>query len=294
VHKSSIYLPDDLKRSLGELATSTGRSEAELIRQAIERLVTVAGLADAAPAPNVVAHPRPSVVGVGVGPGDPGLITARAQATLRAADRVLVITTDVRSVGRAEMVVRAVAPTAHVQRAPFAISGDEAARHASLVALAAVAVAAADAGELVAVAVIGDPSQWTVFPDLAVLIAAERPALPVSSEAGVTSYQAAAAAAAVALGRQGGALVVLDDDADLGDHLAAERSSVVLYKASTDAADVKRHAARHHRDDGLVAELSGLPGQRLAALAETDDGPISYLATIVFPARQATRVAGRR
>jgi hypothetical protein len=37
--KTTVYLPDDLKRSLSRLARLRGRSEAALIRDAIARLV---------------------------------------------------------------------------------------------------------------------------------------------------------------------------------------------------------------------------------------------------------------
>lgn len=285
MHKSSIYLPDELKRDLADLATRTGRSEADLIRHAIEGLLAVADTPAAPAVPAMPPHPRPALIGVGVGAGDPGLVTDRARATLAGADRVLVISTDVRSVGRAEMVVRSVAPTAHVQRVPFAIIGDAEARLASLRDVADKALAAVDAGELVAVAVIGDPSQWTVFPDLAALVRAARPSLHISAEAGITSYQAAAAASGAALGLAGAALVVIDDADDLGRHLETGTGSVVLYKASTDSGTVKAAATRSDRHDAIVAELSGLPGQRLVPLADTPDGPISYLATVVFPAR---------
>ena len=287
MHKSSIYLPDELKQQLGDLATRTGRSEADLIRHAIERLLAVSDTPAATATGPVVGHPRPALVGVGVGPGDPGLITDRARATLLGADRVLVISTDVRSVGRAEMVVRAVAPTAHVHRVPFAISGDIDARRASLRGVADEVLAAVDAGELVAVAVIGDPSQWTVFPELAALVAGERATLHIASEPGITSYQVAAASAGVALGVAGAALVVLDDASELDRCLRSGDDAVVLYKASTDAQTVKVAAASADRHDAVVAELSGLPGQRLRPLGDTPDGPISYLATVVFPAHLA-------
>jgi len=38
VFKSTIYLPEDLKRRLARLARRVGRSEASLIREALERL----------------------------------------------------------------------------------------------------------------------------------------------------------------------------------------------------------------------------------------------------------------
>ena len=291
MHKSSIYLPDALKRDLGELATRTGRSEADLIRHAIERLLTASTAAEPGPPPATVNHPRPALVGVGVGPGDPGLVTERARATLLVADRVIVISTDVRSVGRAEMVARSAAPTARLQRVAFTISGDADSRHASLLALAAEVLAATDGGELVAVAVIGDPSQWTLFPELAEAVATARPALHITAEPGITSYQAAAAAAGAALGVAGAAMVVLDGATELPRHLHGGGDSVVLYKASTDAQTVKAAAADTGRRDAIVAELSGLPGQRLVPLDDTPDGPMSYLATVVFPARRPVPAA---
>jgi Arc/MetJ-type ribon-helix-helix transcriptional regulator len=38
MQKTTVYLPDDLKRALEQAATSRGRSEAELIREAIRAL----------------------------------------------------------------------------------------------------------------------------------------------------------------------------------------------------------------------------------------------------------------
>ena len=39
MHKSSLYLPDDLKADLARLSSRSGRSEADLIRTAISSLV---------------------------------------------------------------------------------------------------------------------------------------------------------------------------------------------------------------------------------------------------------------
>jgi precorrin-2/cobalt-factor-2 C20-methyltransferase len=291
VHKSSIYLPEPLKAELAGLAARSGRSEAELVRQAIERLLAGAGTQTGADDTRVPAYDRPSVVGVGVGPGDPGLVTRRAHAVLRGADRVIVTTTDEHSVGRAEMVVRAVAPTTRVQRVPFAISGDAGGRRRSLADLVDVVVAAVDAGELVAVAVLGDPSQRTVFPDLADEVRRLRPSLVVAAEPGIASYQAAAAGAGARLGAPGRALVVVDRVEDLDRHLG-DGSAVVLYKASTDAARVQAVARDHARDDGVVAELAGMPGERIVPVADAGDGPIAYLATVVFPSPGPSLVGG--
>ena len=89
----------------------------------------------------------------------------------------------------------------------------------------------------------------------------------------------------------------VSDVEDLAERLGASDDAVVVYKATTDGTTLKAIAAEHGRDGAVVAELSGLPGQRIVALSETADGPISYLATVIFPARQrvvagATSVAG--
>lgn len=39
VHKTTVYLPTDLRRALRRIAASQGRSEAELIREALRGLV---------------------------------------------------------------------------------------------------------------------------------------------------------------------------------------------------------------------------------------------------------------
>jgi precorrin-2/cobalt-factor-2 C20-methyltransferase len=290
VRKSSIYLTDELKQLLEDRAQRSGRSEADLIRAAIGRLLLVplgeGGGAAEEPAP----LPRPALVGVGVGPGDPGFVTRAARAVLVTADRVLAISTDRHSVGRAEMVVWSVAPEIPVQRVPFAIDPDDAHRAASLQGLADAVTAGTDAGELVAVAVLGDPSQWTVFPALVAAVRRDRPHLHVEAVPGITPYQAWAGRAAIALGGAGRVLAVVDNLDELDRHLADPNAVVVMYKASVDGAAVQAVAHRHRRG-GVVAELSGLPAERVVQVADLPAGPISYLATVVFPALDHERVA---
>lgn len=65
--KTTVYLPDDLKRELGRLAVASGRSEAELIRQAIADLVAGA------------ERPRPRG---GLFSGDDGSLSTQAESAL--------------------------------------------------------------------------------------------------------------------------------------------------------------------------------------------------------------------
>ncbi len=281
MHKSSIYLPEPTKQALRTRAAALGRSEAELIREAIDRLVSADAPASSDDHADVVVLHRPSVIGVGVGPGDPGLVTRHATATLRGVDRVLVATTDLRAVGRAEAVVRAVAPAAYVRRVPYGITPG-ATREASLDALADAVIEATDAVEAVAVAVLGDPAQWTVFPALVEHLRAHRPQLRIAATPGITAYQAAAAGGAMRLGEGTSTLVVTADPAR-AEHALAAGDAVALYKATTDGATVRALAAAAARPDAVVAEVHGLAGERRWPAATVPDGPLAYLASAIFP-----------
>jgi precorrin-2/cobalt-factor-2 C20-methyltransferase len=294
VRKSSVYLPDDLKAALAGLATRVGRSEAELIREAIERLVRSADAESlAAPAPAVAPGPR--LIGVGVGPGDPALVTERALAVLRAAGHVVAATTAPDAIGRAETVVRAAAPDVTVDRLAITIDDDRGAS-ASVGRAADDLVARLDRGELLAMVVLGDPNVFSVFPAIAAAVAARRPGLAIETVPGIMGFQALAAetgtvlvdgddelavvslGASAAAGERVGGLL----DGALGDH-----RTVVVYKGGRHLPAVATALAAHDRLEGaVVGELVGLPGGRSGAVADVADRPASYLATVVVPARR--------
>lgn len=289
MRKSSIYLPDQLKGDLSALAVRSGRAEADLIRQAIERLLAVA---DAEPASRAAPPPRrrgPVLIGVGLGPGDPLQVTQLAKDTLQGVDRVFAVSWTPRSIGRAETVARGVAPTVAIERLAHDIAADAAGRHESLVAAADSVIASLDAAEVVAVVTLGDPSMWSVFGDLADEVAAQRPNVAIEMVPGITSYQSLAAATGTTLARAGQTLVVVDGhvpDVALND----PTTTVVVYKGSPDAARLRARAKAADRlDEARVGELIGLPGQRIDELARVPDGPISYLATVILPAREDPR-----
>lgn len=291
MRKTSVYLPEDLKAELTALARRWARSEAELLRLAVERLVQAAR--DDAP-PGESAPPRepgPRLVGVGVGPSDPGLVTEQAIATLRNADRVFAAAIGPDAIGHAETIVRAAAPEVRVDRVVFDIAGDEPARAASLAAAADILVGPLDAGEVVAFVTLGDPNVYTAFPSLARLVAERRPSVPITTVPGVMAFQELAAEAGTVLAEEGEhlTLVVADGDpATLDGMLADPGCTVVLYKGGRHLPSVARALrARDRLDGAVVGERLGLPGGRCVTVESVADRPASYLATVVIPASRA-------
>ena len=104
------------------------------------------------------------LIGVGVGPGDPELVTLQAVRLLREAGRVFVPVMDVTEQGRAEATVRAHAGHDRVERLVFALNErDDARRRESHWDAAGARVAAwlRETGGTAAFATIGDPHVYS-------------------------------------------------------------------------------------------------------------------------------------
>lgn len=289
VRKTSVYLPDELKASLAELSRRSGRSEAELVRSAIERLVRQAGARPAPPPPAPpAADPGPRLVGVGVGPSDPDLVTGRALRVLRSADRVFAPCTGPDAIGRAEAIVRAAAPDVVVDRLVLAIGDGDTGYQRSLGAAADQVVAALDDGAVVAVATLGDPNVYSAFPALSSLVAARRPGVPVATVPGIMAFQELAARTGTVLaeGDEQLALLTLGDaPARLDVALDDPARTVVVYRGGRHLPEVARGLDRRGRLRGaVVGEMLGLPGGRSVPIAEVASRPASYLATMIVPA----------
>jgi precorrin-2/cobalt-factor-2 C20-methyltransferase len=81
------------------------------------------------------------------------------------------------------------------------------------------------------------------------------------------------------------------DGEDLEDDLADPCSTVVIYKGGRRLPELADAAARAGRAEAaVVGELLGMPGERIGSLpALAAGGPASYLATVIVPAKGATR-----
>ncbi len=285
MRKSSLYLPDRLKSALSARAAETGRSEADLIRDAV-------GTALSRPAHRPAARRDPPVpgrlVGVGVGPGEADLLTVRAVSALHRADRVLAPTTAIDAVGRAEAVVRDALPGIVVERVAFSMSKARKARDRSIEQAAAAVIAHLERGEEVAWITLGDPLVYSTFSALSAQVSRKRPATIVTQVPGIMAFQALAARTGTVVADERTRLTVrtaLDGD-DLGPDLADAESTVVIYKGGRRLPELATQAAQLGRTRGAVAgELLGMPGERIGSLENlAQSGPASYLATVIVPA----------
>lgn len=249
---------------------------------------------------------RRSLFGVGVGPGDPELLTCRAVRVLREADVVLVPATENsgEGPGRAERSVLAhLEPSQASKVARVAFSMAEAGRQVAgprqenwEAAAAVVLEAFADGCTKVAFATIGDPSVYSTFSYLAERVLAAQPDVRVEVVPGITAMQALAAASRTPLVEGTESLTLVPATAGLAALTDALEHSdtVVAYKGGRYLpAMIGELRARGRLQEAVLGEEVGLPEQRIRRLAELSEGArAGYLTTVIVPAARS-RTGGR-
>jgi len=216
-----------------------------------------------------------ALVGVGVGPGDPALITVKALSELRSADRVFGPSMSVDVVGRAESIVRQAAPDVVVERLVFAIVEDAAARRAAHERAADRVAECLAAGERVAFVTLGDPNVYSTFHHLADRVLERSPGTPVTTVPGICAFQDLAA-------RSGTVLVDGVERLHLVSAVAGPEA-IDVPLADPKAAVAERLRAVGRLDGAVVGELLGLPGERVGSLALVAGAPGAYLSSILVP-----------
>jgi precorrin-4/cobalt-precorrin-4 C11-methyltransferase len=244
------------------------------------------------------------LIGVGVGPGDPELVTVKAVRVLREADVVLVPVLASHEPGRAETIIREYVAADRIRRLEFALNdtGGVTPRRAAAWHAAATAVAEEFAGGAATVAfgTLGDPSLYSTFSYLAQTVRDLVPGVTVETVAGITAMQDLACRTGLSLaeGTEPVTLVPLNGNPAALDQALAQGGTVVGYKVGAAASPAPallrdRLQAAGRLDGAVIGARLGLDGEVIAPAEQvlTPDKPIPYLATLIVPATRPTRGA---
>ncbi|MFG2784526.1 precorrin-2 C(20)-methyltransferase [Streptomyces prunicolor] len=239
--------------------------------------------------PDVMSSSR--LIGVGVGPGDPELVTVKGVNALRAADVVVVPVMDSGERGRAEATVLHYVPEEKVLRVVFALNErtDRARREAAWDAAGAKVAELLTSHPVVAFATIGDPNVYSTFTYLALTIGELVPGTVVETVPGITAMQdlAARSGAVLTEGTEPLTLVPVTAGAAVLKDALAGPGTVVAYKFGRQAGEVAEALRETGRiEDAVWGSALGLPEESIRPAAELDGRPLPYLSTLIAPARR--------
>ncbi|MGH6655807.1 MAG: precorrin-2 C(20)-methyltransferase [Actinocrinis sp.] len=248
------------------------------------------------------------LTGVGVGPGDPELLTLKAARVLREADVVFAPTTSLDKPSRAEQIVREAAGV-DVRRLVFALDdtgGLTEARTTAWDEAARVVLAAFNGGaRRIAFSTLGDPNVYSTFAYLARTIADAEPRVTLATVPGITAMQDLAARLALPLaeGRESLTLLPAAPQAAgtdithgldaVADALAGP-GTVVVYKGGRRLADLIAAVELAGRAEAAVLGTDlGLATERISPLTDIASsaaaGPAPYFTTLIAPPPRGQR-----
>jgi len=229
------------------------------------------------------------LIGVGVGPGDPELVTVKGVNALRAADVVVVPVMDTLERGRAEATVLHYVPAEKIVRVVFALNerSDRGRREAAWDAAGERVAQLLRERGVVAFATIGDPNVYSTFTYLAQTIGELVPETVVETVPGITAMQdlAARSGAVLTEGTEPLTLVPVTAGAAVLKDALSGPGTVVAYKFGRQAGEVAEALRETGRlDDAVWGSALGLESESIRPASELDGGPLPYLSTLIAPA----------
>ncbi|GAA3725040.1 precorrin-2 C(20)-methyltransferase [Salinactinospora qingdaonensis] len=236
------------------------------------------------------------LIGVGVGPGDPELVTVKAVRRMREADVVLVPVMALDEPGRAEATVRAHVEAETVERVVFALNdrGGRSQRRLRAWEEAARTVAAhfERGAATVAFATIGDPNVYSTFTYLADTVRELVSDVEIETVAGITAMQDLAARSGTVLveGREPVTLLPVTHGVEQLRSALAGDSTVVAYKFGRFADEVIQALADTDRlADAVYGSRLGLADEDIGPLEHRSGEELPYLSTLIAPAKRNGR-----
>lgn len=228
------------------------------------------------------------MVGVGLGPGDPELVTLGSLRLLEEADLVLVPRTEVAESGRARQLVSRLVPEARCVPLMVPMRVSLAERRAVVASRLRALAPALAAAALVVVATLGDPATYATWGLVRELLVGQG-VTDLGSVPGVTAYAAAAAKAGIDLVDAEESLLVVPATAGrprLEQALADASVTVVVYKVGRHAAWVREALVAAGRGEtAIVATELGGPREAVVPLADAP-AALGYFSLVLAPARR--------
>ncbi|MEV5984301.1 precorrin-2 C(20)-methyltransferase [Streptomyces sp. NPDC052051] len=231
------------------------------------------------------------LIGVGVGPGDPELVTVKGVRVLRDADVVVVPVMDSGERGRAEATVLHYVPEDKVVRVVFALNErtDRARREAAWDAAGDRVAELLRRHTTVAFATLGDPHVYSTFTYLAQTVRESVPGTEIGTVPGITAMQdlAARSGAVLTEGTEPLTLVPVTAGAHVLRDALDGPGTVVAYKFGRQAGEVAEALRASGRlEDAVWGAALGLPEESIRPAADLDGAPLPYLSTLIAPARR--------
>jgi len=174
--------------------------------------------------------------GVGVGPGDPELMTMKAVRVLKDSPVLAVPRSSDKGSSRALDIIRGVVDISgkELLELPFPMTKDKSALEASRAQAASLVAERLGEGKDVAFITLGDPLVFSTFSYLVPFVRASSPAAPIRSVPGVTSFSAAASLLALPLAETDERVIIVPAAYELDAVRAALSSAetIVLMKVN--------------------------------------------------------------
>jgi precorrin-2/cobalt-factor-2 C20-methyltransferase len=228
------------------------------------------------------------LIGVGVGPGEPELLTLKGLSALREADEVFVPVADTGEVGRAEATVREYLEPGRITRLLFALSDDERARARNWENAAREVSEVLREDKTCAFATIGDPNVYSTFTYLARTVKRYVPEVNVETVPGITAVQDLAARSGTVLLEGDERLALLPFTAGRNPLQSAlsEFETVVCYKGGSRLRQVLEIAEKTGRLEGAIyGSRLGMEGEEVVRASEMVGREGPYLSTLIFTSR---------